>query len=391
MTRLATPLAALAALALASLATSTGCSGCSGDPLPGILGIDPNFKPDYTVVETKRQDYAGKPRVSSTVTLPKGLDNDRLESNVRHAIYTAHKGSVVTPGAVRVRAYQEQVEERPYTAALGIFSPDGKWTTADPRVPPASWQLSLAVRDWYLKGQDPPPLEAPKEVVEEPKPTGAMAGLLTGLPARSEQPGPDAGVVEGDAGVAAQVDAEPEVEKAELKVFALDHKGKPTKGTLRVDDKIVGKTPWTGQVEVGKRKVSVNWRFTETTIVAGQSNTVTIKLPAGKPKKPKKDVAPIGGTLAKSKILKGINADLSGLRSCYEKELKKDQFLQGKVVVGFVIDQDGQVAKANISSSEIDNKRVKRCIVGRVRRLKFAKPEGGSVQVAYPLNFKPKA
>lgn len=387
MKRLATALAALA------LASSTGCSGCSGDPLPGILGIDPTFKPDYTVVETKRQDYAGKPRISSTITLPKGLDKERLENNVRHAIYTAHKGSIVTPGAVRVRAYQDKVEERPYTAALGVFSPDGKWTTANPAVEPASWQLSLAVRDWYLKALDPPSPTAPKPAVQAEKaPKGAMAGLLTGMPAPAVSAGPDAGVVEADAGDKVQIEAAaPAVETAELQVFALDHKGTPTKGTLRVDDKVVGKTPWTGQVAVGKRKVSVNWRFSLTTVVAGQPNTVTIKLAKPKAKAREKNVAPVGGRLAKSKILRGINADLSGLRSCYEKELKKDQRLQGKMVVGFVIDQDGQVARANIRSSEIDNKRVKSCIVSRVRRLKFAKPDGGSVEVAYPLNFKPKA
>ena len=382
MTRLAITLAALA------LASSTGCSG---DALPGILGIDPAFKPDYTVVETKRQDYAGKPRVSSTITLPKGLDKARLEANVRHAIYTAHKGSVVTPGGIRVGAYQEQVEERPYTAALGVFSPDGKWTTADPTASPATWQLSLAVRDWYLRGEDPPPLQdtADAPPVAAP-PSSAMQGLLTGITPAMPVPR-DAGVLPPDAGATDLAGAPPDVETAELKVFSLDHKGQPTSGTLRIDDEVVGETPWTGQIAVGNRKVSVNWRFTLATIVGGQSNTVTIKLGKAKQKQLKKEIAPVGGTLAKAKILTGINADLSGLRSCYEKELKKDQFLRGKVVVGFVIDQDGQVAKASIQSSEIDNKRVSRCIVSRVRRLKFAKPDGGSVEVAYPLSFKPKA
>jgi TonB family protein len=388
----------LAAIAVISLLASGGCAGCGAGGLPGILGVDPDFKPDYTVVETKRQDYAGKPRVTSTVTLPKGLDKTRLEANVRHAILTAHQGALVTPGAIRVRAYQDKVEERPYTAALGIFSPDGKWTTANPALDPAKWHLSLAVRDWYLKGLDPPSLDAKKDDDDDKTLSTTMKGLLTGMPSRDAED-PDAGVVDGSAagvpadGVAAdaQVVQAGDVETAELKVFALDFRGKPTAGTLRIDDKVMGKTPWTGQVEVGKRKISVNWRFTLATIVSGQSNTVTIKLPQAKPKPSKKIVAPVGGRLAKAKIVAGINRDISGLRSCYEKELKKDQFLQGKVVVGFVIDQDGQVTKANIQSSEIDNKRVKRCIVGRVRRLKFPKPEGGSVQVAYPMNFRPKA
>ncbi len=98
----------------------------------------------------------------------------------------------------------------------------------------------------------------------------------------------------------------------------------------------------------------------------------------------------MGGQLAKSKIIAGIQKDLGGLRSCYEQELKKDQMLRGKIVLGFVIDQDGHVARAAITTSEIDNVKVQRCIVARVKRLRFEKPEGGSVEVAYPLNFKPK-
>ncbi len=155
MPRMPTPhspsfrLAALGALVLTLAA-------CGGDPLKTVLAVDPQLQPDYTLVESKRQDLAGKPRVSATITLPAGLDKARLEGNMRHAILVAHEGSAITPGAIRVRAFQGKVEDRPYTAALAIFSPDGSWTNADPTQPPATWKISLTVRDWYLRGQAPP-------------------------------------------------------------------------------------------------------------------------------------------------------------------------------------------------------------------------------------------
>ena len=82
--------------------------------------------------------------------------------------------------------------------------------------------------------------------------------------------------------------------------------------------------------------------------------------------------------------------DKSGIRSCYEKELKKDRTLQGHLTAQFEIDLDGTVKTARILKDTVDNHTVRSCVIGRLKRLKFDAPEGGTVLVSYPFEFRQK-
>ena len=94
------------------------------------------------------------------------------------------------------------------------------------------------------------------------------------------------------------------------------------------------------------------------------------------------------GALDKSLVDAVIKRHLNAIRYCYERELRTNPSLTGKVVVKFVIAKDGTVATAEIKSSTLTNSPVEQCLVGRFIRMQFPAPAGGGiVVVSYPFLF----
>ena len=62
------------------------------------------------------------------------------------------------------------------------------------------------------------------------------------------------------------------------------------------------------------------------------------------------------------------------IRYCYERELKRNPTLKGKVSVRITLSPDGSVKDATIVSSTLDNERVERCILARIRLWKDFRP-----------------
>ncbi len=94
------------------------------------------------------------------------------------------------------------------------------------------------------------------------------------------------------------------------------------------------------------------------------------------------------GALDKSQIDRVIKQHLSQIRYCYQKELNRAPELQGKVVVKFVIANDGTVSQANIQSTSLNNPVVESCLCARFMRFQFPRPTGGGIViVTYPFVF----
>jgi TonB family protein len=55
------------------------------------------------------------------------------------------------------------------------------------------------------------------------------------------------------------------------------------------------------------------------------------------------------------------------VRYCYERELKRNPELKGKIVVKITVAADGSVSEAEIVSSTLNSERVERCILARIR------------------------
>jgi len=55
------------------------------------------------------------------------------------------------------------------------------------------------------------------------------------------------------------------------------------------------------------------------------------------------------------------------IRYCYERELRRNPTLKGKVSVRITVTPDGSIKDATIVSSTLNNERVERCILARIR------------------------
>ncbi len=95
------------------------------------------------------------------------------------------------------------------------------------------------------------------------------------------------------------------------------------------------------------------------------------------------------GQIDPKDLKKVFNRHLGAMKKCYERELKKNPGLEGKVVLTVVIKSDGKVGRANAKGKSLRNARVNDCIEREARGMKFPKPKGGSVIVNNPYTFTP--
>lgn len=77
------------------------------------------------------------------------------------------------------------------------------------------------------------------------------------------------------------------------------------------------------------------------------------------------------------------------LQNIYQRALRKDPTLQGKVVFELTINAAGQVTKCRIISSELGNKSLERRLVARVKSFRFAAKNVATVTVTMPIDLLP--
>lgn len=70
----------------------------------------------------------------------------------------------------------------------------------------------------------------------------------------------------------------------------------------------------------------------------------------------------------RDQIMAIVNSHNSAIQSCYQRALKRNPSLRGKIVVRFTINYLGKVSKVDVVSSTLSNASVERCIVSRIRR-----------------------
>jgi len=73
----------------------------------------------------------------------------------------------------------------------------------------------------------------------------------------------------------------------------------------------------------------------------------------------------------------------------YNRALRKDPSLQGKVVVELTIEPSGVVSKVKILSSELDNKNLERKLALKIKKFKFTRANVARTTVTYPIDFLP--
>jgi TonB family protein len=103
---------------------------------------------------------------------------------------------------------------------------------------------------------------------------------------------------------------------------------------------------------------------------------------------PLADAAPGAGTLDAELVFAEVSRRMGGLKGCYERALRTDATLAGRITVRFVIGPDGAVTEASAKGSELPAE-VDACITGKVRTFRFPAPQGGAVTFEMPFLFTP--
>ncbi len=106
-----------------------------------------------------------------------------------------------------------------------------------------------------------------------------------------------------------------------------------------------------------------------------------------------------GGTLTKgaggkaSRSLEEVRLVLErnkgALYAIYNRALREDASLQGKVVVEFTIAPNGSITACRFVSSELKNAELEQKLLARFRAMTFAAEDVGTLTTTYPIDFLP--
>src|SRR5690606_35677936 len=93
---------------------------------------------------------------------------------------------------------------------------------------------------------------------------------------------------------------------------------------------------------------------------------------------------------ASANLRSALRAKAGQGRGCYERALRQNAMLQGRLVVTVRIGPGGQVCSARVSENALGDPSVAQCVLQSFRAGRYPAPEGGCVEVAVPMNFVPK-
>ncbi|MFT6631684.1 MAG: outer membrane biosynthesis protein TonB [Bacteriovoracaceae bacterium] len=99
------------------------------------------------------------------------------------------------------------------------------------------------------------------------------------------------------------------------------------------------------------------------------------------------------GSMDPDVIRRILRDNIPFFRSCYQKELDRNtgKDISGTIRLVFSIGASGHVSRAGVDGRTPLTPKVKRCVVGVLKGIKFPRPlGGGTVDVKQPFNFYPK-
>lgn len=102
--------------------------------------------------------------------------------------------------------------------------------------------------------------------------------------------------------------------------------------------------------------------------------------------------AEAASSIDRQPIRRAVDGQGARLRGCYERGLRRDPALAGRLVVASAIDARGAVPWAELRASTLGDPEVEACVVEVFRGLRFvATPQigDGQIVVHYPLVFAP--
>ena len=102
----------------------------------------------------------------------------------------------------------------------------------------------------------------------------------------------------------------------------------------------------------------------------------------------KTEAPAVDGQLDPGIIAKEVRARMGAIRACYERSLKRNPGLGGKIVLHWTITAAGTVTGVDTSSDSMGDSEVVDCIKKLVLRWRFPAPQGGPAEVEFPFVFQ---
>lgn len=110
---------------------------------------------------------------------------------------------------------------------------------------------------------------------------------------------------------------------------------------------------------------------------------------AGAAKKPTRTPVAVGPkSLEPDDIKRIVKRQQARVRACYERALKSERRLEGKLMMAWSVKPDGSVDDVAVAEDTLGSDKVARCVMGAVARFRFPKSPD-TVQVEYPMVFSP--
>jgi hypothetical protein len=94
------------------------------------------------------------------------------------------------------------------------------------------------------------------------------------------------------------------------------------------------------------------------------------------------------GQVDASQLRREMKTRLGALRTCYERALKRNPALAGKLLLRFTILPAGTVMGVEVDSDSLNDADMAQCVRQSVAAWRFPAPNGGSVEVAFPFVFQ---
>jgi len=110
--------------------------------------------------------------------------------------------------------------------------------------------------------------------------------------------------------------------------------------------------------------------------------------PVARAEKPKKEVKKELPPLSNADVLQVMRKHLAEFKACNRKQKEKDRSVKGKMVVTFVITNNGRVAKVAVSTKQFKNTFVAGCISKVVKQARFPEFGGPPKKVPFPFTVK---
>lgn len=88
-------------------------------------------------------------------------------------------------------------------------------------------------------------------------------------------------------------------------------------------------------------------------------------------------------------IRRVFDSNKGAIFAIYNRALRQDPSLQGKVVLELQIDAQGRVLECRVVSSELPDENLMAKIVSRIRLFDFGKRDVGTTTISYPVQFLP--